>query len=78
MKVTVKENKVKEIDFSVKGQILIYKKSIVITTGRHTNTEFEAYLIDVEDKKDSDLFEVTYYWTKELFKLFNGTITIEQ
>lgn len=78
MKVTVKENKVDEIDFSVKGQILIYNKSIVVTTGKHSEDEFEAFCISLKDKSDRGLFKTTYDWNKSVFRKFNGTITIEQ
>lgn len=78
-KVTVKENKVDEIDFSIAGQWLISDNGfIVMTTGNHKDGLFECILLHgcgictiKESKTDNE-------WSKKYFTKFNGTITIEQ
>jgi hypothetical protein len=82
MKVTVKENKVDEIDFSVAGQLLTLidngsKYLIVITNGCNSDDEFTATVVLNQGVGNVE-GSVSKGWRKKSFKKFNGTITIEQ
>ena len=79
MKVTVKENKVDEIDFSVVGQYLIStEKRIVITSGEHKKHDFSATALNEDLHSNYRQGDYHDRWQKSFFKKFNGTITIEQ
>lgn len=83
MKVTVKENKLGEIDFSIAGQLLELirpsgKRLLVVTDGTKNDEEFGAYLFNCEEGilNSQDNFEL--WLIRSEYKKFNGTITIEQ
>jgi hypothetical protein len=81
MKVTVKEKTENEIDFSVKGQLLISTDGlgvIVLTNGEYNQIVFNGVALNKPDGCPIPIGVLHDDWTKNLFKKFNGTITIEQ
>jgi hypothetical protein len=83
MKVTVKEKRENEIDFSVKGQMLEMirpsgKRLLVITDGNGGANEFGASLFYCEEGILNVEQNFQLWLNKHEFKKFNGTITIEQ
>jgi hypothetical protein len=71
-KITITKNEKKEIDWSIKGQLLISEKGdrVIISNGNSDKDSFEGTQISNGEFHDE--------WLKSYFTLFNGTITIEQ
>jgi hypothetical protein len=79
MKITIKENKTSEIDFSVAGQWLITpyksgKRTLVQTTGKHDSDVFEGVVIITEQNHIKPLEKYDSFG-KDSFKVFKGTLT---
>lgn len=71
MKITI-DNTEEQIDWN-KQNILeaCNGKLIVITTGKHTEGNFEALCLEIDNFKP----QFNILWAKEEFKLFKGTIS---